>query len=92
MKKKESKLGDIILKGMVLNNSVKEYQEIYFTENELQLALQVAEKWDERGYKPLLYHRTYDGEFKALYGSFYKESKKKAVKKTPVKKNIKKTA
>ncbi len=88
--------GDIILKGYVYNYDTRkhEYHETYFTEQEREVAVQVAQKWNERGCSPCLYHRTYNGKFTILYGKFIIEKPKTVKKpaKKPTKKTVKKIA
>lgn len=38
-----------------------------FTENEYDTALAIAKVWYNKGYKPILFSKTYDGEFETLY-------------------------
>ncbi len=64
-KAKSIKLVVLVLKGW--NPAMQEECEALFTSGEKATALAVAAAWDARGYKPWLFSKTYDGDFKTLY-------------------------
>ncbi len=53
------------------------FRETELDMDELDMGLDWAKKLEDAGNMPLLYSKTYDGQFKAYHGSFYKEQPKK---------------
>ncbi len=53
-----------------------------FTENETETALAIAKQWYAKGYKPVLFSKTYDGVFVTLYHykNYDRAAKAKATK------------
>ena len=58
--------------------------QLLFTNGERETALGIAQVWYEKGYKPYLYSKTYDGQFEHLFNYRFKDRGKKiaATKKT----------
>lgn len=51
----------------------------YFTKNETETAIDIAEKWNLRGWKPVLFSKTATGTFKFLFD--YRKKKRITKKK-----------
>ena len=78
-----------VLNG-VLPNAVRDGSHVtpagpiqsFFTENEHDTALAIAKVWYGKGYKPVLFSKTYDGQFETLYNyrNYDRAAKAKATK------------
>jgi hypothetical protein len=56
-----------VLKGFKPNGSNRGPQEQLFTHNEKATAVAIAKRWHAKGWKPYLFSKTYDGDFKVWY-------------------------